>query len=163
NQKDIHYNIEIDANSREEANMQKFRTLVNLVLVAALGLASLATPLPVVASGMAQLTVTNRTGGSLTVILAGAKRYYYRNTKSGNTIFKNFNPGRYIISVTSSACPGTLTYQRTITQAATLKGFKCVAHVLGTVDQQAATLSVENRAGGTLSVTLKGTVLYSFS
>jgi len=63
----------------------------------------------------------------------------------------------------SSACSGSLSYQKTIKGNVSLKGFKCIAQKLGTVDQKVAQLTVDNRTGGTLYITLKGSTNYYFS
>lgn len=60
----------------------------------------------------ASLTVNNNTGGVLYVSLAGPKSYYFNTAKKGNTTFSNIEPGKYTITVTSSACAGSQTFTK---------------------------------------------------
>lgn len=146
--------------------MKLFRVLASLAVFALLASVVL-TAVPVQAKGGegngAQLAVDNRTGGSLYIKLEGPKTYYFNTDKQGRAVFKDIEPGKYSITVTSSGCPGSLSYQKNISGVFTLKGFKCVAQTLGTTDQKAATLTVDNRTGGTLYVTLTGPKTYYFS
>lgn len=150
--------------------MKQLRVFVNLTLAIVLGAVVLASPAPAMAvSGQsivfaeeAQLVVENRTGGTLYVRLSGPKNYYFNTDKKAAT-FKDIERGKYTITVTSSACSGSLSYQKNLNGNTTLKGFKCVAQRLGTVDQKVADLTVDNRTGGTLYISLKGPANYNFS
>jgi hypothetical protein len=110
-----------------------------------------------------QLTVDNRTGGTLYVKLSGSKNYYFNTDKKGSATFKNIERGKYTIAVSASTCTGSLSYEKNLTGSTSLKGFKCVAQRLGTVDQKVAQLTVNNRTGGTLYVNLQGPASYFFS
>ena len=73
----------------------------------------------------ASLTVDNRTGGTLYVTLSGPKTYSFSTTQQGKTTFEGIEPGRYTITVRSSACGGSLTYNKNISGKASLKPFIC--------------------------------------
>jgi|WetSurMetagenome_2_1015567.scaffolds.fasta_scaffold1660963_1 hypothetical protein len=73
----------------------------------------------------ATLTVDNSTGGTLYVSLQGPKSYWFSTSKSGKTTFKNIAPGKYTITVRTSGCRGTLTYNKSIKGKASLKRFIC--------------------------------------
>ncbi len=61
----------------------------------------------------AKLTANNHTGGSLYISLVGNQTYRFATSKQGKTIFKDIKPGKYTITLTTSACPGKLTFKRT--------------------------------------------------
>jgi uncharacterized surface anchored protein len=113
--------------------------------------------------GKAQLVVDNRTSGTLYVTLSGPKAYWFNTGKNGKATFKDIDPGKYTITVTSSACTGALTYEKNMKGTVTLKGFKCVAQRLGLIDQKVAKLTVDNRTGGTLYISLQGPTTYYFT
>lgn len=71
------------------------------------------------------LTVDNKTGGTLYVTLNGPKTYAFNTSKSGKTTFEGIEPGKYTITVRSSACGGSLTYEKNIKGKASLKPFIC--------------------------------------
>ncbi len=146
--------------------MKLFRILASIAIFVMLMSALLVPAVPARAEDdekKTQLVVDNRTGGSLYVKLEGKKTYYFNTNNQGRAVFKDIESGKYTITVTSSGCPGSLTYQKNISGMFTLKGFKCVAQTLGTTDQKAATLTVDNRTGGTLYITLTGPKTYYFS
>ena len=74
---------------------------------------------------MAQLTVNNRTGGTLYVSLSGTYSYSFATSKKGKTVFKNIKPGKYQITVRTSACGGSLTYSKSLKGNASLRTFVC--------------------------------------
>lgn len=64
---------------------------------------------------LARLMVNNKTGGTLYVSFSGPKNYSFSTSKQGKTAFDRvIEPGKYIISVHSSKCDGTLTYKRNV-------------------------------------------------
>jgi len=74
---------------------------------------------------VSSLTVDNRTGGTLWVTLTGPKTYYFSTADQGKTTFSPIDPGKYTITVRSSACGGSLTYTKNISGKASLKPFIC--------------------------------------
>ncbi len=74
---------------------------------------------------VASLTVTNRTGGTLYVSLSGPMNYSFAATNQGQTTFKNITPGKYTIVLRSSACGGSLTYNKKLSGKASLKPIVC--------------------------------------
>jgi hypothetical protein len=76
-----------------------------------------------------KLIVNNRTGGSLYVKLSGqSSSYNFATSKQGKTTFNNIKPGVYMISVSSSACKGSLNYKKNFKGTVTLKTFICRKH-----------------------------------
>ncbi|MGE5375463.1 MAG: DUF6759 domain-containing protein [Bacteroidota bacterium] len=75
-----------------------------------------------------KLIVNNRTGGSLYVKLSGQASYNFATSKQGKTTFNNIKPGVYTISVSSSACKGSLNYKKNFKGTVTLKTFICRKH-----------------------------------
>ena len=66
-------------------------------------------------SKLAKLRVNNRTGGSLFVRLSGEYSYSFSTAKQGKTTFDAvIQPGKYTVTVTSSACSGELTLKRKV-------------------------------------------------
>ena len=66
---------------------------------------------------LAKLRVSNKTGGTLYVKLQSpTNSYFFSATKQGNTTFTpaTIKPGKYTITVSSSACGGTLTYHKKV-------------------------------------------------
>jgi hypothetical protein len=74
---------------------------------------------------VSSLTVDNRTGGTLYVNLSGPKNYYFYTSKQGKTTFENIDPGTYSITVSSSNCSGSLTYNKKFNGKVSLKPFVC--------------------------------------
>jgi hypothetical protein len=73
-----------------------------------------------------KLVVNNHTGGTLYVKLSGDNGYSFSASKQGKSIFSNIKPGTYTITVSTSACPGSLTYKRNMKGGTvTLKTFIC--------------------------------------
>jgi len=120
--------------------MKTFRFFIVAIVVALV--MSVWAPAPVSAQGVAptdstqsiltakvkvaSLIVDNRTGGSLYVRLAGpVKSYWFVASKSGKTTFTNIQPGRYVITVTTSACGGSLTIKKNFNGKVKLKPFIC--------------------------------------
>lgn len=62
-------------------------------------------------SQMARLTVNNRTGGTLYVKLSGSANYWFSATSQGKTVFNNIQPGKYTVTLSTSACSGSLKYK----------------------------------------------------
>ena len=153
--------------------MKKLSVLVSLTLVVLLGSLLLAPSVSALTvdqpsfaladAKTAQLVVENRTTGTLYVTLSGPKAYWFNTNKQGKTTFKDIEQGKYTITVTSTACTGSLTYEKAMKGDITLKGFKCVAQRLGLVDQKVAKLTVTNQTGGTLYITLSGPTTYYFT
>jgi hypothetical protein len=149
-----------------EFPMKKLSVLVSLTLVVLLGSLLLAPSVSALTvdqpsfaladAKTAQLVVENRTTGTLYVTLSGPKTYWFNTAKQGKATFKDIEQGKYTITVTSTACTGSLTYEKAMKGNITLKGFKCVAQRLGLVDQKVAKLTVTNQTGGTLYITLSG-------
>ena len=66
-------------------------------------------------SKLAKLRVNNRTGGSLFIRLSGDYSYSFSTAKQGKTTFDAvIQPGKYTVTVTSSACSGELTLKRKV-------------------------------------------------
>jgi hypothetical protein len=107
----------------------------------------------------AKLTVDNRTGGTLYVSLSGPRSYYFSTSKKGKTTFNDIEPGKYTVTVRTSACSDTLTYQQNIKGTASLKPFGCSKQT----KTKLGSLTVDNRTGGTLYVSLSGPGSYYFS
>jgi hypothetical protein len=76
-------------------------------------------------SKVVKLIVNNRTGGTLYVKLSGQSSYNFAASKQGKTIFNNIKPGTYTISVSASACSGSITYKKNMKGTVTLKTFVC--------------------------------------
>jgi hypothetical protein len=74
---------------------------------------------------LGNLVVDNRTGGSLYVTLSGPRNYYFSTSKQGRTTFSGIEPGKYTITVRSSACSGILTYNKNMKGTAALRPFIC--------------------------------------
>ena len=73
----------------------------------------------------ASLTVNNQTGGTLYVSLSGPKAYSFAATSPGKTTFSNITPGKYTITIRTSACGGSLTYSKNLKGKENLKQFVC--------------------------------------
>jgi len=66
-------------------------------------------------SKLGKLTANNHTGGYLYISLVGSQQSYrFVASKQGKTVFKDIKPGKYMVTLTTSACPGKLTYKRNI-------------------------------------------------
>ncbi|GAB4399903.1 MAG: hypothetical protein OHK0031_18890 [Anaerolineales bacterium] len=63
------------------------------------------------AAKIASLTVDNRTGGTLYIQMTGANYYSFSTSNAGKTTFENIKPGKYTITLTTSACPGSLVFK----------------------------------------------------
>ena len=64
---------------------------------------------------LAQLRVTNHTGGTLYVRFSGSRGYSFSTSSQGRTTFdRTILPGKYVITVTASACSGQLTYRKNV-------------------------------------------------
>jgi hypothetical protein len=100
--------------------------LFTIIMLAVLVLSSWA-PAPVYAKGsdtlvvdlakakLARLRVNNRTGGTLYVRFSGAFSYSFAASNPGKTTFEStIQPGKYTVTVTSSACSGQLTYKKKV-------------------------------------------------
>jgi hypothetical protein len=74
---------------------------------------------------ISSLVVDNRTDGTLYVNLTGPKNYYFSTSKQGKTTFENIDPGTYTITVSSSNCSGSLTYNKKFNGKVSLKPFVC--------------------------------------
>ena len=62
---------------------------------------------------LARLRVTNKTGGTLYVSLSGDRSYSFSTSKQGKTTFDAvIQPGKYNITVRTSACPGELNFKK---------------------------------------------------
>ncbi len=61
---------------------------------------------------LAKLTANNHTGGNLYISLVGAQSYRFVASKQGKTVFKDIKPGKYTVTLTTSACQGKLTFKR---------------------------------------------------
>jgi hypothetical protein len=72
-----------------------------------------------------KLIVDNRTGGTLYVKLSGSTSYSFATSKKGKTVFTNIKPGVYTVTMTTSACPGSLTYKRNMKGTAALRPVVC--------------------------------------
>ena len=59
---------------------------------------------------LARLRVTNRTGGTLYISFSGARGYSFSTSSQGKTTFDSvIQPGKYTVTVRTSACGGSLT------------------------------------------------------
>jgi len=74
---------------------------------------------------ISSLVVDNRTGGTLYATLTGPKNYYFYTSKQGKTTFENIDPGTYSITITSSNCSGSLTFNKKFNGQVSLKPFVC--------------------------------------
>jgi hypothetical protein len=76
---------------------------------------------------LARLRVTNKTGGTLTISLSGDRGYSFSTSKQGKTTFDAvIQPGKYNLTVRSSACSGELHYKRNVKGGTIgLPPFKC--------------------------------------
>lgn len=65
---------------------------------------------------LARLRVTNKTGGALYVTLSSKTRSYsFSTAKQGKTTFEPvIQPGKYNVTMRSSACPGQLHFKRNV-------------------------------------------------
>ena len=64
---------------------------------------------------LARLRVNNKTGGTLYVRFSGQRSYSFAASSQGRTTFASMiQPGKYTITVTSSACNGQLTFKRKV-------------------------------------------------
>lgn len=64
---------------------------------------------------LAKLKVTNKTGGTLYVSLSGTRGYSFSTSKQGKTTFDAvIQPGKYNITVRTSACRGELHFKRNV-------------------------------------------------
>ena len=64
---------------------------------------------------LARLRVTNKTGGTIYVSMAGERSYSFSTSKQGQTVFDAvIQPGTYTITVRASACGGNLTYKKNV-------------------------------------------------
>lgn len=86
--------------------------------------AAATTDLPTAKIKAGTLTVRNMTGGTLYVSLSGPRSYFF-SAGGGKTVFKGIQPGKYVITVTASACGGSLTFKRNIKGNASLPTFVC--------------------------------------
>lgn len=116
-----------------------FTTLFIVVLLVAVAAPSAVFAKPVASDGMTgasftldlkkdkvgSLTVSNATGGTLYVSLSGPMTYAFAAPKQGKTTFNNIVPGRYTITVRTSACGGSLTYNKNIKGKTSLKTVVC--------------------------------------
>ena len=75
-----------------------------------------------------KLVVNNHTGGTLYVRLSGTAIYNFATSARGKTTFTNIKPGAYTITVSTSACSGTLTYKRKFSGTESLRPFVCRKH-----------------------------------
>lgn len=71
------------------------------------------------------LTVDNQTGGTLYVTLSGPKTYYFNTSKRGKATFEGIEPGKYTITIRSSACGGSVQLTKNINGKVNLKQFYC--------------------------------------
>jgi hypothetical protein len=64
---------------------------------------------------LARLRVTNRTGGTLYVSFSGPRSYSFAASSQGKTTFAAvIMPGKYSITVRTSACRGELHFKRNV-------------------------------------------------
>ncbi len=64
---------------------------------------------------LAALRVINKTGGALYVSLSGTRSYSFSTGAQGKTTFAAvIVPGKYTITVRTSACGGQLTFKRNV-------------------------------------------------
>jgi hypothetical protein len=64
---------------------------------------------------LAKLRVTNKTGGTIYISFSGPRSYSFSTSKQGKTTFDPIiEPGKYTVTVTASACGGSLTYKRNV-------------------------------------------------
>ena len=64
---------------------------------------------------LARLRVNNKTGGILYIRFSGTRSYSFSTGSQGKTTFASIiQPGKYTITVTTSACSGHLTYKRKV-------------------------------------------------
>lgn len=79
---------------------------------------------------LGRLRVTNQTGGTLYVSLAGKYSYSFATSKQGKTTFDAvIQPGMYTVTVRTSACKGQLTFKRNVKGGTVgLPGFRCKSH-----------------------------------
>ena len=76
---------------------------------------------------LARLRVNNKTGGTIYVNFSGDRSYSFATSKQGKTTFESIiQPGKYTITVTTSACSGQLNFKRKVKGGTvSLPGFRC--------------------------------------
>ncbi|RPJ22855.1 MAG: hypothetical protein EHM33_22490 [Chloroflexi bacterium] len=76
---------------------------------------------------LARLRVNNKTGGTLYVSFAGERSYNFSTSSQGKTTFDAvIQPGKYTVTVTTSACKGKLSFKRNVKGGTVgLPGFSC--------------------------------------
>lgn len=76
---------------------------------------------------LARLRVNNRTGGTLYIRFSGDRSYSFSTSKQGKSTFESIiQPGKYTVTVTSSACSGELSYKRKVKGGTvSLPPFRC--------------------------------------
>jgi hypothetical protein len=79
---------------------------------------------------LARLRVNNKTGGTLYVSFSGDRGYSFSTSNQGKTTFEPvIQPGKYTITVRSSACSGQLSYKRKVKSGTvSLPVFVCRGH-----------------------------------
>jgi hypothetical protein len=105
----ITYNGLSDTHSIGERLMKTLR-LFTIVLLAVLVISSWA-PAP----AYAQPSDSPKTGGTLFISFSGDRGYSFSTSNQGKTTFEAvILPGKYTVTVRTSACSGTLTYKKTV-------------------------------------------------
>jgi hypothetical protein len=79
---------------------------------------------------LARLRVNNKTGGTLYLSFSGDRGYSFSTSNQGKTTFEPvIQPGKYTITVRSSACSGQLSYKRKVKGGTvSLPVFVCRGH-----------------------------------
>jgi hypothetical protein len=114
------------------------------------------------------LIVNNVSGGTLRVSLSGSKSYYFSTAKAGTSQFTGIEPGRYTIKLSATTCTDVVTVAKKIDTNAkvTLKEKVCEKKASKDKDknsQKTGSLTVTNKTGGTLYITLKGLSTFYFN
>lgn len=111
----------------------------------------------------ASLTVNNVSGGTLRVALTGPKNYYFSTSNAGKATFTGIEPGTYKITLSANTCTDTVTVNKKLNGKVSLKDTVCAKKADKGKSQKAGSLTVDNRTGGTLYVTLTGPKTYYFN
>ncbi len=110
----------------------------------------------------ATLNVTNSSGGTIYVALSGPKSYYFSSSKAGKVQFTGIEPGAYTIRLSANTCTEVVSVEKKLKDKLTLKETVC-AKKTEKKNSKVSSLTVDNRTGGTLWVTLTGPKTYYFS
>lgn len=114
----------------------------------------------------ATLIVTNESGGTLRVSLSGPKSYNFSSSKAGKVQFTGIEPGKYTIRLSATTCADVVSVTKNLSDKVNLKETVCAKKADKNKDkskEKAGSLTVDNKTGGTLYVSLTGPKAYYFN